>query len=75
MKIYFSAWRKNGSKRTWLRPTTRRIRLALASDKYEKYDLRVTYGKSKCSQGCICEFDNRIIGNAEDIEWGLEAFI
>ena len=74
-KLYFTAWRKDGSKKTWLRPTSRRIRVALASDKYEKYKLRVTYGKQKCAQGCICEFDNEIRGNRKDIEWALKAFI
>jgi len=75
MKIYFTAYKEDGTKKTWKKPTARRIGFAIASDKYKKYHLRVTYGKAKCAQGCICEFDNEMIGNAEDIKWALNAFL
>ena len=74
-KIYFTAWKIDGTKKTWLKPTSRRIKVALASGKYKKYQLRVIYGKAKCAQGCICQFDNEMIGIEEDILWALGAFL
>lgn len=75
-KIYFTAWKNDGSKKTWLKPTQRRIGLAVASDKYKKYHLKVEYGKSKCANDCVCTFDNEVISeNKEDIRWGLTAFM
>lgn len=75
MKIYFTAWRKNGSKRTWLKPTSRRIRVALASGKYEKYYLKVEYGKQKDAYRKIVMFSNEIKGNKDDILWGVQELI
>lgn len=74
VKIYFSAYDKNGKTRKYLKPSIGRIHALLRHDKYQKYMLKVEYGMQKCAQGCVCMFDNEIKGTKEDIKWALSAF-
>jgi len=75
-KIFFTAYRKSGMGKTYRKPTRRRIVIAVASDNYKSWHLRVMYGKAKCVLGCICEFENEIISDqAADIRWALDNFL
>lgn len=78
-KIYFTAYKKDGSSKIYKNLTAQRIHGLLASHltktRYSNFHLKVVYGKQKCVQGCLCTFDNEVRGNASDIKWGLKAFL
>lgn len=75
-KLHFTAVKKDGTKKYWVQPSRGRISSIIASGKFKNYVLRVVYGKAKCAQGCICEFDNEMKSSQRsDIQWAMTNFL